>query len=478
MISAMSATAIRSDWVGQVIDGRFTLLQWLGGSARSGVFLTELPGPQGRKGAIKLTFEESEKDIETHMAGWAATRPLTHPHLMRLLHTGRCEMGGGTLLYSVSEYAEEVLSEILPERALTPDEAREMLVPIVDTLSYLHGKGLVHGHLKPANILVVDDKLKLSGDSLKVAGSAGEPASRLSIYDAPERAHGVVSFDGDVWSLGVTLVEALTQKTPEWDKARGADPVVPQGIPQPLAGIARGCLRADPMERSHLGNVKDWLEGKPVSGRSGEKAGAKFPVTATVAAVLVVAAVVGVIAVRSHKSEAPVAGTQLQSAPVVAAQPMQAQESTNPAAPAAEVQGQDQAAPVATPEAAPQASTPVQAPVQAPAAAQEKAAQTTGSAAVGALAAGGVLERVEPDVLPKAMVSIHGKFDVRIRVTVDGAGNVVGAAFASEGPSPYFGNAAMKAVRQWKFKPGQAGDAVVQYRFTRDGADASIEGGN
>jgi len=64
-------------------------------------------------------------------------------------------------------YADEVLSEILPERALTPAEAKEMLAPVIDTLSYLHAKGLVHGRLKPSNILAVDDRLKLSGDSFK-----------------------------------------------------------------------------------------------------------------------------------------------------------------------------------------------------------------------------------------------------------------------------------------------------------------------
>jgi hypothetical protein len=49
MAPAMTAGAIRSDWVGRVIDGRFTLLKWLGGSGWSGVFLTELQEPRSRK---------------------------------------------------------------------------------------------------------------------------------------------------------------------------------------------------------------------------------------------------------------------------------------------------------------------------------------------------------------------------------------------------------------------------------------------
>ena len=42
------------------------------------------------------------------------------------------------LLYVVMEHAEENLSEILPQRALTPSEARDMLGLVLDALSNLH----------------------------------------------------------------------------------------------------------------------------------------------------------------------------------------------------------------------------------------------------------------------------------------------------------------------------------------------------
>src|SRR5713226_9453226 len=157
----MNTAATRDDWVGRVIDGRFTLLQWLGGSAWGDVFLTELPGHPAQKAAIKLIPADAT-DAEAYIASWAATTNLSHPHLMRLFHTGRCQINTAPLLYAVMEYAEEDLSQIIPVRPLTPDEAREMLQPVLDALSYLHEKGFVHGHLKPSNIMVVDDQLKLS----------------------------------------------------------------------------------------------------------------------------------------------------------------------------------------------------------------------------------------------------------------------------------------------------------------------------
>lgn len=496
MYSAMNAEAIRSDWVGQVIDGRFTLLKWLGGSERSSVFLTELPGPQARKAAIKLILAD-DAEAESFAAGWAVTRPLSHPNLMRLFQTGRCEMEDGVMLYAVSEYADEVLSEILPERPLTPPEAREMLAPIIDALYYLHGKGLVHGHLKPSNILVVEDRLKLSGDSLQLEGETGKRSSTRSIYEAPEAAEGTISPAADVWSLGATLVEALTQQPPAWDRSVEEDPVVPESMPQPFAGIARGSLRADPLGRCSLANAKTWLDGdqpdKEQTGQGEKKAAARNRAPMLVAAGIVVVAVAAVLFVGSHKTQtapqtAQAAPDVQQQAPAAAPNPTPTQDQTPAADAAAPPQAQDQA-----PAGAAAAQTPAQAQPQpqnqVPAAAplprqQTPVSESHASNAIpfgGPAANGAVAQQVMPDVLPKALASIHGSFKVRIRVTVDPSGNVSGATFDSEGPSQYFAKAAMQAAQKWKFKPAQAaGQAassawILQFLFTRDGAEVTHE---
>src|ERR1700682_5733214 len=99
----MNATGVRDDWVGRVVDERFTLLQWLGGSEWGDVFLTELPGDPGQKAAIKLIPAETT-DAEARVAGWAATATLSHPHLMHLFHSGRCQINTIRLLYAVMEY--------------------------------------------------------------------------------------------------------------------------------------------------------------------------------------------------------------------------------------------------------------------------------------------------------------------------------------------------------------------------------------
>ena len=89
MVNVMKTEAIRGDWEGRVIDGKFTLRQWLGGSDVSGVFLTELPGDPPQKAAIRL-IPAGQIDAEAQLARWQAAAALSHPHLMRLLHCGRC----------------------------------------------------------------------------------------------------------------------------------------------------------------------------------------------------------------------------------------------------------------------------------------------------------------------------------------------------------------------------------------------------
>jgi serine/threonine-protein kinase len=433
MVYAMNTEAIRSDWVGRGIDGRFTLLQWLGGSDGSGVFLTELEGHGSQKAAIKLIPADG-RDAEARIAGWAAATALSHPHLIRLFHSGRCEMDSAPLLYVVTEYADEVLSQILPERSLTPSEAKEMLDPVLDALSYLHGKGFMHGRLKPSNIMAVGDQLKLSSDRLHAAGELVKHFPALSVYDAPEAATEPISPAADVWSLGVTLVETLTQHPPVWDRSTDSEPAVPESVPEPFAGMARECLRRDPARRCTLSDVKARLDAarslpEPAS-KPGGTAPAKLRLAGVIAAAVVVIAVIAALLTRSHQTQPTPPAEEQQSAPATAALPAQS--------PIPETQ------------------------------------TSTGAAVKGA-----VVKQVLPDVPKKASDTIQGRIHVRIRVTVDASGDVSDAAFDSPGGSKYFANLALEAARKWKFTPAQVHSEAVSsvwiltFEFRQTGTEAT-----
>src|SRR5713101_1240813 len=206
----MNTAAARQNWEGQIVDGKFPLVKWLGGSEQSSVFRTQLPGKPAQAVAIKLVSPEAGNAANL-VSRWQLAATLAHPHLLRVFHAGQCKINGAPLIYVVVEYAEEDLSQVLPARALSPQEARETLLPLLDALSYLHSRGLVHGRVKPSNIMAVGDQLKLSSDSVRAANESGDLALPRSAFDAPEVARGGMSRASDIWSVGVTLVRCLSQ---------------------------------------------------------------------------------------------------------------------------------------------------------------------------------------------------------------------------------------------------------------------------
>ena len=246
-------------WEGQVVNGKFPLQRFLGGSEHGGVFLVDESAGGKPQTAIKLVPAASV-DANDQLRQWKAAADLDHPNVIRLFEAGRCELVGTDFLYVLTEYAEEDLSQILPQRALTDEETRQVLDAVLKGLAYIHGKGLVHGRVKPSNILAAGDVVKISSDSLRAAGEVARRPVEESVYDAPETATGPLGPSADVWSLGVTLVEGLTQRLPVLDSAQGRELTLPAGIPEPFQEIARHCLQIDPGSRWTVGEIVARLE--------------------------------------------------------------------------------------------------------------------------------------------------------------------------------------------------------------------------
>jgi TonB family protein len=235
-------------WEGQVVDHKYQLQRCLGSTDHSVVFLAELRDPEPRKVAVKFVssdIPEAEKEV----AAWNAAAQLSHPNLLHIFGTGTCKIDDRDLLYVAMEYAEEDLGEILPQRALQPNEAREVLNVVVDVLVFLHGKNLVHGNIKPSNILALGDQLKMSSDTIRPAGEPRGMSRERSAYDAPEIATAAYTPASDVWSLGVTLVEVLTQQPAVLPYNEDAEPVVPPTLREPFFEVARHALRRNPRVR-------------------------------------------------------------------------------------------------------------------------------------------------------------------------------------------------------------------------------------
>src|SRR5579862_950267 len=243
--------------LGQLVDGRFPLRKLIGVSSNSAVFLTDLPNARpsepAHEVAIKLIPEDPDSS-DQQLERWRSAAALSHAGLLRILHFGRCTVDGAPCLYLVTELASENLGDLLPQRALSSEEVSGMMAPVLATLDFLHDNGLVHGGLKPSNILAVRDTIKLSSDRIL---PAGEPASSWPLSSPYAPPESLLFPASDIWSLGITIYETLTQYLPKQDST--GHYVLPQ-LPSPFSQVAHGALVQDPTERMALDEVRSLLD--------------------------------------------------------------------------------------------------------------------------------------------------------------------------------------------------------------------------
>ncbi len=474
-------------WEGRTIDGKFLLGNYLGGSDECAVFRARVV--EGRGGDHRIRIEEEPADLaikltdvadaESQLRQWKTASELVHPNLIRIFAMGRAEDGPDglrELVYAVEELAEENLAQILPERALTPEEVRGMLGPVLSALEFIHGKGLVHGQVRPSNILAAGDMVKLSSDSLRTAGEI--PQSVSPLYDAPKILTAGLSPASDVWSLGITLLEVLTQRVPVWDPARMIGPAVAEDIPEPFRGIAQCCLQVDLAKRCGVREITNRLEGRPARKLAlaaavpaapievAQKKTAKGPYLLVLVAAMVVAIF---LIVRPRPASGPSEG-QTWSAPPQTTSSLPTGQTTPAEQPMAQ--------PPASGAQQPAAQTGAAGTPPAPDETKQPSSNGRSSAELGGeqknAATGEIVERAMPQVSPGAQRTIRGRIKVRVRMQVDAAGNVTDARLKQSGSSRYFARAALEAARRWKFAPASAGnrrDWIVLFAFTRAGTE-------
>ena len=453
-------------WEGRAIkDGEFPLQRFLGGSDNHAVFLVGKNAGGQPQTAIRITDADAPGARE-ELQAWEAASKLTHPNVLRIFEAGGCEIDGKDFLYAWTEYGEEDLSQILPARPLRATEVRQILEATLPALSYLHGKGIVHGSLKPSNIFAVGDTVKISSDTVRPAGKPS-PHDKNTAYDAPE-AKQQFGAAADVWSLGVTLSEALTQRPPVADLQSQGAAALPDGIPLPFKEIVENCLQVDPAKRWTAAQIQARLHAGPDSSphvtaaplpaeRKTPAPAPSVPVAGRHSAkwIYVIAVALAVII------SVILFGRRQPSRESSEAQPSQTQQETPPSTPK------------------PSASKPVQDGNESNT--EPSSNRQSNDGMVIKDSRDDVLQRVAPRVSPSARRTISGMIRVRLRLNVDPNGNVTEASLQSAGPSKYFARVAEEAAREWKFKPAMVnGQAVpskwnLNFGFSRRSTEAGAE---
>ncbi|MFF9013844.1 protein kinase [Streptomyces sp. NPDC014870] len=310
----MSADATRRDDDG-VLDAAVTRRESAGDSpallrlpaalAERFVVVRELPH-QGREADVLLVRDAagSRCVAKVYRSGvrvapevWERLRGLDTRHVARVIETGFSDGRD----YEVSEYLSAgSLDELVGDRAaVAPEVLAGVLAQLTDAVAHLHDAGIVHGDLKPSNVLLRGrEPLDLALADFGVSKSL-DATSRFTqrvfgtlAYSAPEYVFGAeVSGSQDWWAVGVIARQLATGRAPFEGLSEQAvrhhlatRPVDVSDVPdERVRLLCAGLLVRDPERRWGAAEVRDWLAGgtpdvaeeplEPASGPAGAGGG-------------------------------------------------------------------------------------------------------------------------------------------------------------------------------------------------------------
>ncbi len=266
-VASVGSAPIR---VGDVLAGRFRLAALLGEGGMGQVFAAE-DTLVGSTIAIKVIHPGfiAHPEARSHLIDeLRMARLVTDPHICRLYDVVECpadSVSGISLLFLTMElFAGETLAERLGRDSRLPvGEAKLLAGQITWALATLNSSGVIHGDLKPANIMltVKDSKphavvmdFGLSSSTQEAGStpvSGGTPA-----YLAPERlAGGPPSPAADQWALGLVMAQMFTGLEPRsiFNPVTGALSVGARAelkqIGEPWASAVQRSLSVDPAAR-------------------------------------------------------------------------------------------------------------------------------------------------------------------------------------------------------------------------------------
>lgn len=176
-----------------------------------------------RNVAIKVLPQYSQTDeyINRFEREAKAMAKLFHPNIVSIHDFGK---QGGHLYLVMDLITGGTLEKRLKGQPVPYVEAIRFLLPVVYALGYAHRHGVVHRDVKPANILMDNDKRPVLSDfgiAKVLTGDNNEPITRTGVglgtpdYIAPEQGLGKhVDGRADIYSLGVIFYEMLTGSKP------------------------------------------------------------------------------------------------------------------------------------------------------------------------------------------------------------------------------------------------------------------------
>lgn len=210
---------------GAVVNDRYDIRQSLGKGGMGEVFLAFDRSTQ-QTVALKVVREESRMpgDDEALRQELLHARSVSHPNVCRVHDLAPSPWGPILVMENIP--GQTLHTHIRRRKAqggYTADEFRKIASETCAGLAAIHAQGLVHGDLKPGNVMVTDGKaviLDFGFAQERARASARRPGAPpdggTPNYMSPERLrNGGASADDDVYALALTLWEMWTCRVPE-----------------------------------------------------------------------------------------------------------------------------------------------------------------------------------------------------------------------------------------------------------------------
>jgi serine/threonine protein kinase len=244
---------------GQVIAGRYELIGVLGSGAETRVWRAR-DVSSGREAAVKVFRAIALRNpaaLKSFKRDLAVLRDDPHANIIRVFDFG--EISGG--FYVAMEFmAGATVCHAAIVSQWREDAVLEALEQIASALAWLHSHEVVHGDIRPSNIVSIDGRIKLMDfgpqrDSRQVTLEAPDS---YSPYASPERLLGrAMTPASDLYSVAAVMYELLTGNPPATmaglvERAIAEAPRLSDrapGVSMELAAIVERCLNPDPALR-------------------------------------------------------------------------------------------------------------------------------------------------------------------------------------------------------------------------------------
>lgn len=216
---------------GSVVNERYEIRQSLGKGGMGEVFLAYDRATQ-QPAALKIVREEARMpgDDEALRQELLLARSVSHPNVCRVHDLSPSPYGPILVMeYITGQTLHTHIRRKKAQGGYTSDEFRRLAHEIASGVAAIHAQGLVHGDLKPGNVMVTSAPDGGLGKAIVLDFGFAKERARASArrpgappdggtpnYMSPERIRsGGASQEDDVYALGLTLLEMWTCRVPE-----------------------------------------------------------------------------------------------------------------------------------------------------------------------------------------------------------------------------------------------------------------------